>query len=155
MTITRRGRTRGGSALSADDPPSRALSLLAGEFGRFIVVGAIKTAISYAVFLALFSGLSLHFMLAGVLGFIAGAVPGFALTRGWTFRSSASVATSGPRYVVVQLIALTTHSASQWVGEAALGVPEIHTQLLGIAASTLVNFGLTRQFVFSSRAGRA
>jgi len=141
--------------LSADEPPSRALSLLAGEFGRFIVVGAIKTAISYSVFLALFSGLSLHFMLAGVLGFIAGAVPGFALNRGWTFRSSVSVAASGPRYVIVQLIALAMHSASQWIGEAALGVPEIHTQLLGIAASTLVNFGLARQFVFPSPAGRA
>src|SRR5436309_3402343 len=61
-----------------------ALPLMAGQFARFVVVGAGNTAISVLAYAVLVT-LSTPYVVAAAAAFAAGAVNGYVLNRRWTF----------------------------------------------------------------------
>jgi putative flippase GtrA len=81
--------------------PSPRRARLAVQFARFVLVGASNTALSLAVYVVA-DGAGAPSVLAGALGFAAGAVNGFVLNGRWTFRTRGSKL----RYLAVQLAGL-------------------------------------------------
>lgn len=119
-----------------------------GEFARFCLVGLVNAAANYSTYWLALEVASLHFLVAGWLGFLAGGVTGFLLNRKWTFRSSVPMASGISRYMAIQVFTLVAHSLTQWGVHVLFGVPEQYTQFFGIAVTTVLNFGLSRRLVF-------
>ena len=122
---------------------------MVGEFIRFCVVGLANTALAYGVFLFLIT-VDVHYLVAGAFGFLCGGILGFFLNRAWTFAGGVSFVHCWHRFMLAQLISLSSHSVAQafaW----RVGVAAEFTQFAGIAVSTLVNFYLMRNFVFGHK----
>jgi len=118
------------------------------EFGKFIMVGVLNTVINYGVFILLFIAFNLIYFVAGAIGFLSGAVSGFFLNRLWTFKSKVPIAEGFIKYFIIQLFCLGIHIATQIGVTELLGVPEIFSQLAGIAITTFMNFFISRAIVF-------
>ena len=118
------------------------------QFARFCVVGATATAINYLTFYFVLRGLSFHYLIAGAAGFVFAAVPAFLLNRRWTFRSSVSIFRGLTVYIAINVFTLGCHETTLWIVTEIVGVPEIFSQLFGIAVTTPINFTLTRWLVF-------
>ena len=145
------------SALGQTDAANTRVINVANEsrnFARFCLVGLLNTAINYGVYLLLLLGLGVSYLIAGPIGFLSGAITGFFLNRGWTFRSTISTGLGMTRYLAVQLVSLACHWAVQWFAGEMIGVPKAWTQLAGIGVSMFVNFFLLRFFVFNNATTR-
>jgi len=118
------------------------------EFGKFVIVGILNTAINYGVFVLLLIALNLVYFVAGAIGFLSGAVSGFILNRLWTFKSNVPIAAGFLRYFIIQLFCLGAHITTQIGVAELLGVPEILSQLAGITITTFMNFFISRAIVF-------
>ena len=56
-------------------------------FQRFLIVGALSTALNYGTFLVCFVPLSISYMVAGIIGYVTGMLFGYVLNRTWAFES--------------------------------------------------------------------
>lgn len=122
---------------------------ISSEFLKFAIVGILNTLINYGIFIFLLSILGVIYYVSGAIGFIAGAITGFILNRYWTFGSSVPIMIGSIKYFVVQLICLSIHMLIQISVTKYLQVPEVYSQLAGIAVTTIVNFVISRKFVFN------
>jgi len=125
---------------------------MTGQFARFCVVGATATAINYLTFYFVLRVLTLHYLIAGATGFVFAAVPAFLLNRRWTFGSSVHVWRGMTVYIAINVFTLGCHATTQWFVTEIIGVPEIFSQIFGIAVTTPINFTLTRWLVFGRSA---
>lgn len=122
------------------------------RFLRFCLVGIFNTGVNYGVFLLLWSLGNIPYLVAGPIGFLSGAVPGYFLNRAWTFRSDINLGSGFWRYILVQLVSLGSHWCAQWIAGEVFGVPHGWTQLAGIVVSMFVNFTLLNLVVFRTPA---
>lgn len=128
-------------------PARRRLRGISLEFARFVLIGVGNTLVSFVVYDALLA-FAVPYPAASAVAFAAGAVNGYLLNRGWTFRADDS-ARARIRYVVVQTggLALTTGLLSLLVRAGQLG------EVAGYAATlplvTTATFLANRTWVFS------
>ncbi len=127
------------------------LSNLRGKLTRFAVVGIVGVGMNYAIFLLAFAVFGIDYMIAGACGFVLPLPVVFLLNRTWTFQSSVSFRSGMPVYFATTLFSLGCHSATQWFAGEILRVPEIFSQLFGIAVSAVVSFILAHTVVFTAR----
>ncbi|MDH5573110.1 MAG: GtrA family protein [Gammaproteobacteria bacterium] len=121
------------------------------QFLKFCFAGIFNTAINYLLFITLYKYLLFHYLLSGVIGFLSGAISGYVINRNWTFNAKHIDYKKGfYTYLVVQLISLLFHTSTLFISTKYFNViPEL-SQVFGIAASTIVNFTLSKKFVFKS-----
>ena len=117
-------------------------------FFRFCVVGGFGSLINYLTFLFFLFQLGLEYRIAGAIGFIVPIPIVFFINRSWSFQSDAKTITALPVYVLTNLTALGGHSATQSCSHEWFGVPQVYSQILGIAVSTAINYFLARKVVF-------
>lgn len=127
------------------------LPKLTAQLIRFSIVGALSVIICYAVFVALYAWVGIHYVLAGAIGFLSTILIAYPANRNWTFQSSVTVREGLPKYSLSALLGLGFHSTVQWVSGEFLGVPELWTQLIGLSAAAALNFVIVSRFVFSQR----
>lgn len=127
------------------------------SFIRFIMVGIINTCVGLGMMYLLLDGFHLNYWAASFTGNSIGAVVSYFLNRKFTFKSNASVLSSGFRFIVAilccyyisfklsrilahyllaQLGGLTGH----WTDNAAL--------LIGSGLYTISNYIAQKRFVF-------
>jgi putative flippase GtrA len=140
--------------------PKPRSSSATGQAGRFAIVGVVNTCID----LFLFAALSLAgwpLLLANLVSTTAGMTFGFFAHRSFSFRSTASVRESAPRFVVTTGLGLwAVQPLVIWVTGlllvAALGASSVSEvwlpKLVAIAAGMVWNFVAYRLFVFVERA---
>ncbi len=121
---------------------------LHGKIARFGLVGLAGVVMNYAIFLAFFQLLGTNYLLAGIAGFLLPLPVVFMMNRSWTFQSSVSFLSGMPRYVATTLFSLGCHSATQWFVSAVVGIPEMFSQIFGIAVSAVISFVLAHTVVF-------
>jgi putative flippase GtrA len=130
----------------------RAWSLaVAGQFSRFVVVGASNTLLSFVTYIAAVR-LGSPYPLAAAAGFAAGAVNGYLLNRRWTFGSDDS-AGARVRYLGVQLGGLLATSTLLWAFMDA-GLGHIAGYLLAVPIVTVAMFVANRQWTFADASRR-
>ena len=56
------------------------------SFIKFCVVGVVSTLLNYATFFCVFRGLNSPYILASIIGYIAGLALGYGLNKWWTFQ---------------------------------------------------------------------
>jgi putative flippase GtrA len=129
-------------------PTNRLPSALWWQLVRYGLVGVTNTAVTLAAYAAVI-GVGLPVPVAAVAGWAAGAVNGYRLNRGWTFRSPLTGARPASRYVVVALLGagLNAIGATFAVGHEHL--PRLAGEVAILPAVTLVTFVLCRRWVFA------
>lgn len=115
-----------------------------GEFLRFIAVGALNTALTYGVYVALVH--FIHYQLAYASAYAAGVVLQFLLHSRFVFRVPLrwkNMLGYPPIHVLLYGFgAAMLHALVEWVG---IGTPV--APLLAIAISVPLSFALTRAWL--------
>ncbi len=123
------------------------------EFWRFCLVGGSGVLVNLAAFQgALMLGSPL--LPASALAFVAAASSNFFLNRAWTFRASASrdgTAAGWARFLGASLAGLGTNLAVLYAMAGWFGLGNLPAQLAGISAGTLLNYQLSRAWVFRAK----
>jgi len=123
------------------------------ELGRFCLVGASGVLVNLAVFQgALMLGASL--LPASAVAFVVAATSNFFLNRAWTFAGPPSRERTGIRwakFLGASAAGLAANLAVLSLLTGWLDIWYILVQLAGIGAGTLLNFQISRVWVFKSR----
>jgi putative flippase GtrA len=123
------------------------------EFWRFCLVGGSGVLVNLAVFQGALM-LWAPILPASALAFVVAASSNFVLNRAWTFRGSASregTAVRWAKFLGASLAGLAANLAVLALLTSWLGAWYILAQLAGIGAGTLLNFQLSRLWVFRAR----
>jgi putative flippase GtrA len=120
------------------------------QFIKFAIVGVLNSAIQYLVFLFLYSLTGTQYLLASIIGYVAGMINSYILNRKWTFGSrNQKLLTELSRFVAVNLISLGVNLGLLFLlVSTGVMVPQ-WAQVLAIAGSTLVNFVLNKIWTFA------
>jgi putative flippase GtrA len=120
------------------------------QFIKFAIVGVLNSAIQYLVFLFLYSLGGTQYLLASIIGYVAGMINSYILNRKWTFGSrNQQLLTELGRFVAVNLISLGVNLGLLYLlVSTGVMVPQ-WAQVVAIAGSTLVNFVLNKIWTFA------
>jgi|ERR1700723_2895666 putative flippase GtrA len=120
------------------------------QFIKFAVVGVLNSAIQYLVFWFLYSLTGTPYLLASVIGYVAGMTNSYFLNRRWTFASrNQQLLTELGKFVTVNLISLGVNLGLLFLlVSSGVMVPQ-WAQIVAIAGSTLVNFVLNKVWTFA------
>jgi putative flippase GtrA len=125
-----------------------AVAALATQVLRFGAVGATNTALTLGAY-ALLSLVGVPGPAAAALGWAIGAVNGYRLNRGWTFRSALRGLTPAARYVAVQALGAGLDALGVWLVVAHGELPRFEGEIAILPAVTLLTFALCRGWVFA------
>ena len=128
------------------------MSAPTAQFARFAAVGATNTAITLVSYGLLVGG-GFPPVAASAVAFTLGALNGYRLNRGWTFRSSRRGAAAGARYVAVQLAGLGVNAAGVAIAVGWVAVPRLAGEIAILPVVTTMTFLLSRNWVFRPAAG--
>jgi putative flippase GtrA len=129
----------------------RALAYRDAMLGRFVLVGLSNTTISYSVFWA-----ALHLPMRGpratvsqLASYGAGTAWSFVWNRRWTFQSDGHLGRQAARFLFLQAALAATSAALVGLAVDREQLPPTPSWLGVIAVVTVVNFLLSRSWVFS------
>lgn len=110
------------------------------KFARFAAVGAVATAIQYAILVALVQGFRAEPTPASTVGYLVSVVFNYFANRRWTFRSERAHARAAPRFFLVQGVGLVLNGALLYLGAEVLGVNYLLAQVCATAVVLVWNF---------------
>jgi putative flippase GtrA len=120
------------------------------QFVKFAIVGVLNSGIQYLVFLFLYSFTGTQYLLASVIGYVAGMTNSYVLNRRWTFKSrNQKLFTELSRFVAVNLVSLGVNLGLLYLLVSTGVMAPQWAQVLAIAGSTLVNFVLNKVWTFA------
>jgi putative flippase GtrA len=125
------------------------LRVVSGQFVRFAVVGACNTVLTLTVY-ALLLSMGLHYIEAFAPAFAAGAACGYTLNRIWTFDAARAHRWDLMRYVSIQLGGLGLNAVLLIALVEVLGIGPIVAQAVAIGCVSVLNFGVSRRWVFGA-----
>jgi putative flippase GtrA len=120
------------------------------QFVKFAVVGVLNSAIQYLVFLFLYSFTGTQYLLASIIGYVAGMTNSYILNRRWTFESrNQKLLTELSRFVAVNLVSLGVNLGLLYLLVSTRVMIPQRAQVVAIVGSTLVNFVLNKVWTFA------
>lgn len=158
FAMRRKGRCEGpvsdssrtGSGPEVVAPTGRSL---ARQFGCYTAVGAVSTFVDGGVLYALAVGCGLHYQLAGVVGFLAGLLLNYLLSRAWVFRRGRYGARlEFALFAATGVAGVALNAGALWLGVSALGAPLLTAKAAAVALTLVWNFETRRRFVFAQQA---
>lgn len=123
------------------------------QFVKYGLVGASNTIVQFAVYGILVT-LGLHYLLALVPGYCAGALNSYLLNRRWTFRArDVAHTTAGSRFAVVTGAAIAINEILLYLLVNDLGVGKIPAQAILTILILAVTFPINRWWSFAHPGG--
>ncbi|HLM25634.1 MAG TPA: GtrA family protein [Thermoleophilaceae bacterium] len=108
---------------------------------KFCAVGASGYAVNLAVFTLAVKMFDLHHLVAATLAFVVAVTNNFMWNRHWTFAArSGRAGFQAARFFTVSVAAFLFAAALLELLVSGLGLPEIPSQALSIAAATPLSF---------------
>lgn len=126
---------------------------LARAFSSFLLVGALCTALQYAILVLLVQLGSMGATLASSIGFAISAVLNYTLNYRFTYRATTSHAASFPRFLAVILAGLALNAAIVYAGVEMAGLHYIVAQVLATGIVLVWNFLVNLKWSFSNPTG--
>jgi putative flippase GtrA len=130
--------------------PRRLPSAIVAQLVRYGLVGVTNTALTLAAYSALIA-LGAPVALAAATGWAVGAVNGYRLNRGWTFRCALTGAGPATRYVMVAALGAGLDALGTTVAVGHDHLPRLAAEIAILPAVTIVTFVLCRRWVFAAR----
>ena len=107
---------------------------------KFIVVGAVSTAINYFCFFVLTKFAITGYILASITGYIIGLIAGYFLNNFWTFQHPGYNVKIIAGYLMVYLFSLGLSSLFLWVTVDYFKLNKYIMNVGAIGVSTVTNF---------------
>jgi putative flippase GtrA len=121
------------------------------QLARFGLAGLVNTAVGFAVVVVLDPVLGVAPALANAIGYLVGVIVGFALNRGFVFRSQRAAPAEGIRYVVAAASAFVLNQGVLRGSGLLLGpgsTRRLFAQMMAMAVYSATLFFLCRFWVF-------
>lgn len=132
-----------------DQLPAQRREML-GQLMRFIVTGALVTALGVGVYALAALVLDWHPQLANVLAYLAAMATGYVMHSRWSFRDHGTrTRSTSIKFVVVSLISLGLNSAWIAILTGPMGLSPAWPILPMLFVTPAVTFVLNRQWVFA------
>ncbi len=113
---------------------------------KFATVGALTTAIDFAIFAALTKLLGAPPAGANLVSYSSGVATSFVLNRSWTFRSNGHAGRQALQFVATNFVGLTLSTGL--VGLFALFLPDLVAKTASVPIVFLWNYLSARLWVF-------
>ena len=120
------------------------------QFGRFMVVGGIATALQYAILLALTAGAGVQPLIASSIGFAASAAANYTLNRRFTFHSEVNYVAGLERFAITAGVGLALNALVMAMGTGPAKMNYVVTQVLATAVVLFWNFHVNRLWTFAN-----
>jgi putative flippase GtrA len=134
-------------------PPPRPTRELAGQLLAYVAIGALTTALYYALWAGLFWG-GVDYRIASGAGYGVGSFVNYGLQKAITFRDRSRGLAMGGQFLVYWLIVVASLGATVglvWLGVAAGGLPEWLSVVAASVVMLAANFGAHRGVTFNPR----
>jgi putative flippase GtrA len=118
------------------------------QFVRYVLVGAVNTALSFGVYRGLLE-IGTPYLVAAPVAFAVGSLNGYVFNRRWTFAAS-DTGRSRVAYVIVQAAGAGTTSLLVYLFTAA-GTGHVWAYLAAIPPVTVGTFAANRWWTFAHR----
>ncbi len=118
---------------------------------KFCAVGGSGYVVNLAVFTTAVWALGLHHLLAAPLAFVVAVANNFWWNRHWTFGARGGRARfQAPRFFAVSVLAFLVQAALLDVLVVVIGMSELLSQALSVAAATPLNFVGNKMWSFAA-----
>ena len=119
------------------------------QLARFIVSGALVTALGVGVYAFVALLLGWHPQIANVLAYLVAMATGYVMHSCWSFRDHGRrTRSTGVKFVIVSLISLALNSSWVFLFTGPLGLSPAWPILPMLFVTHAVTFTLNRQWVF-------
>jgi len=123
------------------------------QFVKYGLVGASNTIVQFAVY-SIGVAIGIDYLVALVLGYVAGALNSYVLNRHWTFRAGdIAHSTSGSRFALVTGCAIAVNLALLYLLVHHAGIPKIPAQAILVLPILAVTFPINRWWSFAHPVG--
>ncbi len=121
-----------------------------GQLFRFLVSGAMVTALGVGVYALVALVLRWHPQVGNLLAYVAAMATGYLMHSRWSFRDHGGERSGGTigRFLVVSLVSYALNSFWVWLCTEPLGLSPAWPILPMLFVTPLVTFTLNRQWVF-------
>ena len=128
-------------------PPERRAVLF--QLGRFIVSGALVTALGVGVYAIVALVLRWHPQIGNLLAYAVAMATGYLLHSRWSFRDHGTrTGATGIKFVIVSLLSLAMNSFWVWLATGPMGLSPAWPIAPMLFVTPGVTFLLNRQWVF-------
>lgn len=121
------------------------------QFVKYGIVGASNTVLTFVIYTILVEALGVEYVIALLVGYLAGSLNSYLLNRHWTFRAGHLAHGSvGPRFAVVQIVAIAANTALLVLFVDDLHVHKILAQAILTVPVLAVTFFVNRAWSFAA-----
>jgi putative flippase GtrA len=118
------------------------------RLGRYGISGCASALTQLGIGLILHERLHVRPVVASTAGFAASVAVSYALQHAWVFRSAATHAVAGSRFLTVTAIAFTLNTVLLWLGTDVLHGPYLVVQAAAILLIPIVNYSINSRWTF-------
>ncbi len=120
---------------------------------RFGIVGILNTGVTLAVIFILMKGLSVHYAISNITGYVLGFLNSFVLNKKWTFRSKGNIGLEGVSFAAVFGVCYLIQLGVLVFMKETVGINAYYAQLLAMAVYTGLSFILNKLITFKNTRG--
>jgi putative flippase GtrA len=118
---------------------------------RYGISGGASAATHLGVGLALAEGLHVPAVPASTVGFVASVLVSYTLQHAWVFRSAATHAAAGGKFLTVTACAFALNTLVLWLGTEVLHGPYPVVQAVALVAIPVLNYSINSRWTFRTR----
>jgi putative flippase GtrA len=115
---------------------------------RYGVSGGLSAATHFGVGLVLADGLHVAPVVASTAGFVASIAVSYVLQKAWVFRSAATHAVAGSKFLAVTACAFALNTLVLWLGTEVLHGPYPAVQATSLVLIPVLNYSLNSRWTF-------
>ena len=115
---------------------------------RYAVSGGLSAATHFGVGLALADGLHVVPIAASTAGFVASVAVSYVLQKAWVFRSTATHAVAGSKFLAVTGCAFALNTVVLWLGTEVLHGPYPAVQATSLVLIPVLNYSINSRWTF-------
>lgn len=130
--------------------------LLLGQFVRYLVTGGVAFVVDFGLFTICLYSFGLHYLLANLIGLVAGLVLNYFLSIVWVFVACKRILekNKGLEFTLFALIGILGVGISQMLMYAmvdGLGIGEMLSKVVAAALVLMWNFGARKLMLFREK----